>query len=129
MTEDHRYDWHVTVEPYAAQLLREERGNVVQDLAQQALEIAGVAWRLPKRLDALVTRVEDGSIAVSTPRLEQRVGRLERTVRRLVAAIVFGGAIVAGAIVHGGDPVLGSVLMIGSVVPLAFTVFTGRRGG
>lgn len=118
-----------SVEPYAAQLLREERGNVVQDLAQQALEIAGVAWRLPKRLDALVTRVEDGSIAVSTPRLEQRVGRLERTVRRLVAAIVFGGAIVAGAIVHGGDPVLGSVLMIGSVVPLAFTVFTGRRGG
>ncbi|WP_020075323.1 AarF/UbiB family protein [Cryocola sp. 340MFSha3.1] len=117
-----------SVEPYAAQLLRDERGNLVQDLGQQALEIAGIAWRLPKRLDALVTRVEDGTVAVTSPRLEQRVGRLERAARRLVAAVVFGGAIIAGAIVHASDAVLGSVLMIASVVPLAFTVFTGRRG-
>jgi predicted unusual protein kinase regulating ubiquinone biosynthesis (AarF/ABC1/UbiB family) len=118
-----------SVEPYAARLVREERGDLLQDLGREALEIAGIALRLPRRMDALIGRIEEGSVAVSTPRLEQRVGRLERTVRRLVAAIVFGGAIVAGAIVHGSDAVLGSVLMIASVVPLAFTVFTGRRGG
>ncbi|MGO4299443.1 ABC1 kinase family protein [Leifsonia sp. RAF41] len=117
-----------SVEPYAAQLIRDERGNVIQDVAQQALEIAGLAVRLPKRLDALVTRVEDGSVAVTSPRLEQRVGRLERTARRLVAAVVFGGAIIAGAIVHTGDAVLGSVIMIASVIPLGFAVFAGRRG-
>jgi len=117
-----------SVEPYAAQLIRDERGNVIQDVAQQALEIAGLAVRLPKRLDALVTRVEDGSVAVTSPRLEQRVGRLERTVRRLVAAVVFGGAIIAGAIVHTNDAVLGSVIMIASVIPLGFAVFAGRRG-
>ncbi|MFP3464617.1 ABC1 kinase family protein [Leifsonia sp. SIMBA_070] len=117
-----------SVEPYAGQLLRDERGNVVQDVAQQALELLGLAWRLPKRLDALVTRVEDGNLAVSTPRLEQRVARLDRTVRRLVAAVVFGGVVIAGAIVHTADQVLGVVLLVASVVPLAFTVFTGRRG-
>jgi len=117
-----------SVEPYAAQLIRDERGNVVQDVAQQALELAGIAWRLPKRLDALVTQVEDGSVAVTSPRLEQRVGRLERTARRLVAAVVFAGAIVAGAIVHTNDAVLGSVIMIASVIPLGFAVFAGRRG-
>ncbi|WP_285113726.1 AarF/UbiB family protein [Leifsonia sp. fls2-241-R2A-40a] len=117
-----------SVEPYAAQLLRDERGNLVQDIAQQAVEIAGIALRLPKRLDALATRVEDGTIAVTSPRLEQRVGRLERTARRIVAAVVFGGVLIAGAILHGTDEVLGNVFLIASVVPLAFTVFTGRRG-
>jgi predicted unusual protein kinase regulating ubiquinone biosynthesis (AarF/ABC1/UbiB family) len=117
-----------SVEPYAQQLIRDERGNVVQDVAQQALEIAGIAWRLPKRLDALATKVEDGEVAVSTPRLEQRVGRVEKAVRRLAAAVVFGGVVIAGAIVHTTDQVLGTVLLVASLVPLAFTVFTGRRG-
>jgi predicted unusual protein kinase regulating ubiquinone biosynthesis (AarF/ABC1/UbiB family) len=117
-----------SVEPYAAQLLRDERGNLVQDLAQQALEVAGLAWRLPKRLDALVTRIEDGSLAVTTPRLEQRVSRLERTARRLMSAIVFGGLLIAGVMLRADDAVLGTVLMAASVVPLLYTLFAGRRG-
>jgi predicted unusual protein kinase regulating ubiquinone biosynthesis (AarF/ABC1/UbiB family) len=117
-----------SVEPYAAQLLRDERGNLLQDLGQQALEVAGLAWRLPKRLDALVTRIEDGSVAVAAPRLEQRVSRLERTARRLISAIVFGGLLIAGAILYAGDAVLGTVLMAASVVPLLYTLFAGRRG-
>jgi predicted unusual protein kinase regulating ubiquinone biosynthesis (AarF/ABC1/UbiB family) len=117
-----------SVEPYAAQLLRDERGNLVQDLAQQALEVAGLALRLPKRLDALVTRIEDGSLAVTTPRLEQRVSRLERTARRLMSAIVFGGLLIAGVMLRAEDAVLGTVLMATSVVPLLYTLFAGRRG-
>lgn len=117
-----------SIEPYASQLLRDERGNVVQDFAKEALSIAGVAWRLPKRVDALLDRVEDGSIAVSSPHLERRVDRLERTARRLVAAVVFAGALVAGAVVRPSDTVLGTVLMVASVVPLAVAVFAGRRG-
>ena len=117
-----------SIEPYASQLLRDERGNVVQDFAKEALSIAGVAWRLPKRVDALIDRVEDGSIAVSSPHLERRVDRLERTARRLVAAVVFAGVLVAGAVVRPSDTVLGTVLMVASVVPLAVAVFAGRRG-
>jgi predicted unusual protein kinase regulating ubiquinone biosynthesis (AarF/ABC1/UbiB family) len=115
-----------SVEPYAAQLLRDERGNVVQDLAKQALEVAGLAWRLPKRVDGLLTRIEDGSVAVTTPRLEQRVGRLERTARRLISAIVFGALLVAGAVLRADETVLGTVLMAASVVPLLFALFAGR---
>ncbi|MEO8906774.1 MAG: AarF/UbiB family protein [Microbacteriaceae bacterium] len=117
-----------SIEPYAAQLLRDERGNLVQDLAQQTVEIAGITLRLPKRLDALATRIEDGALEVSTPRLEQRVAQLDRTLRRLVMALVFGAVIVAGALVRANDTVLGTVLMIASVVPLVLTLFAGRRG-
>jgi predicted unusual protein kinase regulating ubiquinone biosynthesis (AarF/ABC1/UbiB family) len=115
-----------SIEPYAAQLLRDERGNVVQDLAQQAVEVAGLAWRLPKRVDALVTRIEDGSVAVTSPRLEQRVARLERTARRLISAIVFGALLIAGAVLRADETVLGTVLMVVSVVPLLYALFAGR---
>jgi predicted unusual protein kinase regulating ubiquinone biosynthesis (AarF/ABC1/UbiB family) len=117
-----------SVEPYAAQLLRDERGNVVQDVAQQALETAGIAWGLPKRVDGLITRIEEGSVAVANPRLERRVARLERTARRVVGALLFGALLIAGAVLHADDTVFGTVLMIASVIPLLYTLLPGRRG-
>ncbi len=115
-----------SVEPYASQLLRDERGNVAKDIGKQALEIAGIAWRLPKRMDALVTRIEDGTIAVNTPRLERRVARLERTARRIVSATLFGALLIAGAIVRADDPTFGTVLIGASVLPLLHALLAGR---
>ncbi|WP_442929203.1 ABC1 kinase family protein [Mycetocola sp. CAN_C7] len=117
-----------SVEPYAAQLLRDEGGNVVKDLAQQAIEIAGIAVRLPRRLDELVTRFEDGTVSVQSPGVERRVARLERTAQRLVSALLFGGLLIAGAVLRAEDAVFGTVLMVASVVPLLHAVFASRRG-
>ena len=117
-----------SVEPYAAQLLRDEGGSVVQDFAKEAVQIAGVAWRLPRRVDALLDRVDQGSLAVTSPRLELRVSRLERTGRRLVAAVVFAGLLVAGAVVRADDATLGTVLMVASVLPLATAMLPGPHG-
>ncbi|WP_242616470.1 ABC1 kinase family protein [Microterricola gilva] len=117
-----------SIEPYAAQLLREEGGNAVQDVAREALDVAAVAWRLPKRVDAVVTRLEDGEIAVRSPELERRVGRLERIARRLVSALLFGALLIAGAVLRADDEVLGTVLMLGSVLPLVHALFSGGRG-
>ena len=116
-----------SIEPYAAQLLRDERGNVVKDIAQQAVEIAGIALvRLPKRMDALLSRIEEGNVAVTNPQLEKRVARLERTARRVVSAILFGALLIAGAVVLSTDGVLGTVLMVASVVPLLYTLIRIR---
>ncbi|WP_411733600.1 ABC1 kinase family protein [Paeniglutamicibacter sp.] len=117
-----------SVEPYAAQLVRDERGNLVQDAARQALDAAGLALRLPGRLDRLATRIEDGSLEVANPRLERRVARLERTGRRAVRAVLFGALLIAGAILRPEDLVLGNVLMMGSLLPLLYGLWAGRRG-
>ncbi|HXH33001.1 MAG TPA: AarF/UbiB family protein [Plantibacter sp.] len=117
-----------SVEPYAAQLLRDERGNVVQDLGREALDIAAVAIRLPKRIDAVIARIEDGSAAVTNPRLEQRVAKLDRTTRRVVSAVLFAALLVAGAVLRADDTVFGTVLMVASVLPLLHALFSGRRG-
>ncbi|MEA9984886.1 MULTISPECIES: ABC1 kinase family protein [Subtercola] len=116
-----------SVEPYAQQLIRDERGNVVQDIAKQALQTAGIVVRLPTRLDALLTRFDDGTVAVTSPSLERRVARLERTAGRVISAILFGVLLIAGAVLHSDDVVLGTVLMIASVIPLLHTLLAGRR--
>jgi predicted unusual protein kinase regulating ubiquinone biosynthesis (AarF/ABC1/UbiB family) len=117
-----------SVEPYAAQLLRDESGNLVQDFAKRAMDTAGLAFRLPKRLDEFITRVEDGSVGVANPGLEKRVIRLERTTRQAVSALLFGALLIAGVLLRADDAVLGTVLMVASVAPLLHALFAGRRG-
>ena len=127
-TLDARFNLWDSVEPYAAQLLRDERGNIVQDVAQQAFDAAGLALGLPKRLEGLLTRLEDGSLAVANPRLERQVGRLDRTAQRSASALIFGALLIAGSVVRADDTVLGSVLMMVSVVPLLHGLWAGRSG-
>ena len=116
-----------SVEPYASKLLRDERGNLVQDVATQALSWVTTAVRLPQRVDGLVTRFEQGKVALDTSRIERRVSRLERMGRRLIAAVVFAALLITGAVLHLQDPVFGTVVMIVSVVPFLGALIGGRR--
>lgn len=118
-----------SVEPYAQRLMREESGNVLQDLGTQVLGNAGLLWRLPRRLDELASRLEEGRIEVAVPAVEQRVARLETAARRLVSALVFGALLIAGAVLRAEDAVLGGVLMLASVLPLVQLLLPRRRSG
>lgn len=116
-----------SIEPYAAQLLREEGGNVVSDAAKQAMEMAGVVWRLPKRIDGILTQLEDGTLSVAIPSIDRRIDRLERTARRAVSALLFGALLVAGSRLRADDIVFGTVVLVASIIPLMHTLFSGRR--
>ena len=125
---DAQFNLWDSVEPYASQLLKDERGNVVKDVAKQAVELAGVVVGLPKRLDSVITRIENGQLAVETPRLERRVALLERAARRLVSALLFGALLIAGAVIRPDDSTLGTVLMSVSALPLLHALLAGNRG-
>jgi len=118
-----------SVEPYADQLVRDERGNAVQDVARRALGAADVAVRLPGRLDHLVTRLEDGTLEVGSPRIERQLSRIERTARRVLAAVLFGALLIAGAVLRADGDGLGTVLMVVSAVPLLYSLLAGRLPG
>lgn len=119
------------VEPYSAQLIREESGNVVQDFAKQVVSTAGIIARLPGRLDSVLKTVEDGALAVQTPRLDRRLDNLERVARRIISAFLFAGLLIGGILLRRNDVVLGTILIAVSVLPLLHTLFAGvaaRRG-
>ena len=113
------------VEPYAGQLIRQEGGNVVQAFAKQTVSVAGTVARLPQRLDDLTTRIEQGRVAVQNPRLERRIGSLERTARRVISAVLFAALFVGGIILRADDVVFGTVLMAISALPLLHALFAG----
>lgn len=123
---DARFNLWDSVEPYAAQLLRDERGNLVNDVAGQAFDVVSVALRLPKRLDGLITRFEDGTLHVSNRRLERQMSRLIVLARRAVAAVIFAALLVAGSVIRSEDLVFGNLVMIASAVPLLYGLWPGR---
>ncbi|MGR0319694.1 ABC1 kinase family protein [Agromyces sp. ZXT2-3] len=119
------------VEPYAAGLLRDERGNIAQTIGREALSVAGTAWRLPGRLDALADRIEQGRLVANSPRIEHRLAGLERTAGRIVSAVVFVGLFVGGILLRVDEPFWGGALLAVSVIPFLHAVFAGvfgRRG-
>ncbi|MFW2514237.1 ABC1 kinase family protein [Demequina sp. SO4-13] len=120
------YNLWDSVEPYAQTLLRAEGGKFAGDFAREGLEVLALAWRLPKRIDTVLTRAEDGTLPFTAPKLESAVARLERTVRRAVSALLFGGLLVGGALVRPEEPGLGTILMIASAAPLVHAVVGGR---
>ncbi|WP_311260552.1 AarF/UbiB family protein [Microbacterium sp. WCS2018Hpa-9] len=114
-------------EPYAARLLRDESGNLMQDMAQQAMETAAVTYRLPKRIDAIITRVDDGNVTFDTSALERRLDRLEGIARRIGSGVLFAAMLVGGALLVPSIAPLGITLICVSALPLLHSVFGGRR--
>ena len=128
-TLDPEFNIWNSVEPYAGELLRDERGGVVGAFAREAVTTVGITARLPGRLDGLITRFEDGDIELSTPRLERQIRQLERTASRIVSGLLFAGLLFSGVYLRQTDVVFGTVLMAASVLPLLHAVFAGMLGG
>lgn len=116
------------VEPYSAQLIRAEGGNLVQDLAKRAMSLASTVARLPQRVDDLVTQIDEGRVVVQNPRLERRIVSLERATGRIVSAILFAALLIGGILLRSSDGVLGTVLMVASALPLLHALFAGIVG-
>ncbi|MEV4669528.1 AarF/UbiB family protein [Microbacterium sp. LWO12-1.2] len=117
-------------EPYAGRLLRDETGNVVQAFASNAMETAGITMRLPKRIDDVISRIDDGTVSFDTSRLERRLDRLEGIARRIASGVLFAAMLVGGALLVTPLPPLGITLICVSALPLLHSVFAGvgRRG-
>nr|WP_314842077.1 AarF/UbiB family protein [uncultured Microbacterium sp.] len=112
-------------EPYAGRLLREESGNLMQDMAEQAMETAAVTYRLPKKIDAIITRVDDGTVTFDTSALERRLDRLEGIARRIGSGVLFAALLVGGALLVTPLPPLGITLICVSGLPLLHSLFAG----
>ncbi|HWV48163.1 MAG TPA: AarF/UbiB family protein [Microbacterium sp.] len=115
------------VEPYAAKLLQDESGNLVQDFSKQAAANVGILWRLPKRLDEVISHAEDGTLSFDTSRLEKRLDVLVGIGRRVVSAVLFMALVIGGALMLTAAPVLAWILIGVSALPLLHALFGGRR--
>jgi hypothetical protein len=97
----------------------------VQAFVKDALSSLGLAAKLPKRIDSLVTRAESGQLSVRSPELERRTAALTRTVRRVISAVLFGVLFIGGLIVIDRNETVGIWMLAVSGIPLLHALFAG----
>jgi predicted unusual protein kinase regulating ubiquinone biosynthesis (AarF/ABC1/UbiB family) len=111
------------IEPYSAKLIRAEGGNVIQAFLKDGLSTFALLTRLPKRVDSLITRAEMGQLTMRNPELERRTATVNRSVRRVISAVLFGVLFLGGLIVLDRNNTLGTWMLIASGLPLLHALF------
>ena len=118
--------WEV-VEPYATELIEDEKGGAAGTAVKEALHLVRLTLGLPGRLDSLVQRIEDGELSVSTPRLDRRVAGLELLARGVISAVLFTGFVIGGTVLLSMTVLGGVLLLIASVPALIHSLATLLR--
>ncbi|GAA2181377.1 AarF/UbiB family protein [Leucobacter tardus] len=116
------------VEPYASQLLRDERGNLIREFSENAVSTLGTLAALPRRVDALLTSVDQGRLVFDTSSVERRLARLEQLGRRIISAVLFLALLVGGILVMPEYPVIGTVMCVAAAPLLLHALLAGAFG-
>jgi hypothetical protein len=82
---------------------------------------------LPPHLDSVLGRLERGEIEVRLPSLAQQLGGVDRSLRRLLAGIVFATLLLSGTQFYlAGHMLEGGVLLAFAAIALVWTMFFAR---
>jgi predicted unusual protein kinase regulating ubiquinone biosynthesis (AarF/ABC1/UbiB family) len=94
---DPDFNFWTRLEPYARRMMADDQsGSQWEIWLREAGEILRTMISLPKRLDNLIGRIEQGELEVRSPELNSAVSRVERSQRKLSWAIL-SAAFVLGA--------------------------------
>jgi predicted unusual protein kinase regulating ubiquinone biosynthesis (AarF/ABC1/UbiB family) len=111
--------------PFAQELIREEAGEIWEQVLKEVTTFGTLLFNLPRRVDATITKLESGKIAVRTPELDRRLQRLEQTNRKLVGAVLFAALLSGGIqLTLGGATTPGAVLLTVAVLTLGWVLFS-----
>jgi predicted unusual protein kinase regulating ubiquinone biosynthesis (AarF/ABC1/UbiB family) len=115
--------------PYASRLISEEGVSNARVILDTLGEIVKQLAALPARAGSVLEKIENGELAVQSPQLARRVGRLEKSVDRLGGSVIFAALLVGGVmLVDAGRITLGGGLLAGSLAVFLWILFSGRNG-
>ncbi len=86
---DENFNVWVSIIPYAQRLIAEEGGGGLRGWVLEAGDTLRTLVNLPRRADSLLSRLEQGRLEFRSPELKQQISRVEKTLRRLTAALFF----------------------------------------
>ena len=78
-----------SVVPYTKKMVDAEAGPAWKVVLDEVGGYANLLIALPRRADHLLNKIERGQLEVRTPRLEDQVGRVDRSLRKTARAVVF----------------------------------------
>ena len=114
-----------SVMPYATRLIDEEKGGIWRAGLTEAVDTVRLLAGMPRRVDNLLTRLEEGRLELRLGDFRQGAARLERAVRRLIAAVLFAAFLLAAVQLYLAHQDLASYLLGGAAVT-AFLILLFR---
>lgn len=103
------------VDPFARSLLN--GGGVSKSVSREVLSFATTLAGIPTKLSGVLTRLDQGLIAVRAPEVEKSVDRLNRAVGRATSALLFAGLFLGGILLRNSADELGNWLLLLSSIP------------
>lgn len=92
----------VSVMPYARRLVESDKGGGRGVLVEETINILRTLVGLPGRAQSLIQRIEQGKLEVQIPEMKSHLGRLERRITRLGAALIFAALFISSVQLYLG---------------------------
>jgi predicted unusual protein kinase regulating ubiquinone biosynthesis (AarF/ABC1/UbiB family) len=122
------YDFNVWVGigPYAQKLISDqESGGGWRFWLNEVGSVVTLLANLPRKTDALLSRIEQGKLDVRIPETDRRLARLERGTRSLAASVIFFGFLLAGTQFYlAQEYSIAWILGTGAVIALGSVLFS-----
>ena len=106
------------VEPFSRTLLNGGGSSTLGALRREALSFASTALALPAKLDAVLSRADQGLLSIRSPEVEKSLRRIDSSARRIASALIFATLFRSGIALRMTGDELGGWLLLVSAVPL-----------
>ncbi|MEW6716116.1 MAG: AarF/UbiB family protein [Chloroflexota bacterium] len=111
--------------PFAQKLIEEEALTGWEFWLQEIGQYLKTLFLIPKQLERVLGKLDQGSLDIRIPDVEQRIRHLEAATRRMVGAFIFAALLIGGLQLYlSGNPVLGEILLAGAAFALAWVVLS-----
>jgi predicted unusual protein kinase regulating ubiquinone biosynthesis (AarF/ABC1/UbiB family) len=107
-----------SISPYATKLIQGEKGTGWQTWLKEAGVIITSLLSLPRHAESVLELIESGELEVRVPSITHQITRLDRTLRKLVGAIIFA----AFLLVSGQLFLAGQMYISGGMAVIAFFI-------
>jgi predicted unusual protein kinase regulating ubiquinone biosynthesis (AarF/ABC1/UbiB family) len=112
--------------PYVQKFIERDGSTGVRLVFREIVTMARTVLGLPRRVDELASRIEQGRLDVRVPEMRQQIGRLERSLRKLGGAIVFAAGVIAASILLTAGHVLTALGLGAAGLLLLLWILLGR---
>ncbi len=124
---DPEFNFWGSLEPFVQKLLADEALSGWRYWATELETLIRTLVALPKRTDAMLSKMEQGKLDVRTPELSRQMARLELDLRRVIGSVLFTGFLLGGIQLYLADRIWPAAGLLAGAVGLLIWVLIARR--
>ncbi|MEN9603337.1 MAG: hypothetical protein RL545_26, partial [Actinomycetota bacterium] len=102
------------VDPFARTLLNGGGSSTFKAIRREVASFARTAAGLPQKLDSVLSRLDQGNLAIRMPEVEKGLRRIDGSARRITAGVVFAVLFLSGVALRISGDELGNILLLTS---------------